>query len=75
MKVTAQSTDRIVTLNGVQARIWEATTERGVPCLMAVTRIAVNNADDSSQFEQELQEQHAPAGLRAIEAFPLSMIL
>ena len=60
MRVTAESTSKIVEVNGVPARIWEATTEGGVPCLMYVTLVAVKNDCDQSQFERELQECKPP---------------
>lgn len=60
MKLQIESTDRIVLINGVPARVWEGTTEGGVPCLCFVTRVAVRNDRDSSEFERELLEQGPP---------------
>ena len=40
MKVTLESTTKIVELNGVQARIWEGTTEGGIRVHAFITRIA-----------------------------------
>jgi len=63
MKVTLESTDKIVTLHvgagDVPARIWEGHTENGIAVHAFVTRIAVHKDDDASQFERELQE-HRP---------------
>ncbi len=73
MQVQLESTSKIVTLNGVQARIWEGHTASGIPCHAYVTRIAVAKDEDSTQFEKELLEQAAPSA--AIAAIPLSMIL
>lgn len=61
MKVTLESTDKIVELNGVQARIWEGETEGGVKCHAFITRIAVHKDDDASEFEKELAEKHRMA--------------
>jgi hypothetical protein len=72
MKVTLESTDKIVELETpcgrVPARLWEGQTESGIPCHAFITRIAVHKDLDCSQFERELQEQHAPvsAGLRGV---------
>jgi len=72
MKVTLESTDQIVELKTasgiVPARLWEGQTEGGIRCHAFITRIAVHKDDDASQFERELQEQHAPvsAGLRGV---------
>lgn len=61
MKVTLESTTKLVTLNGVPARVWAGVTEAGIPCHAFVTRIAVSRDDDISQFERELAEQWAPS--------------
>ena len=61
MQVQLESTEKVVTLNGVPARIWEGHTAAGVRCNAYVTRIAVSDSDDVSQFERELQEHRAPS--------------
>ena len=64
MKVTLESTDKIVELKTamgiVPARIWEGVTANGIRCHAFITRIAVHQNDDASEFERELTEQHAP---------------
>ena len=74
MRVTAESTERIVHLNRVPARIWEAVTPSGVKCFLFVTRIAVAKGQDTSRFDRELSEQRPPSA-EAVEAFPLRMVL
>lgn len=73
MKVTLESTSKIVQLNGVPARIWEGTTESGIPVHAFITRIAAPAAADVSEFERELREQKAPNA--ETQAWPLRMIL
>lgn len=77
MKVTLESTTKIVTLQiggvSVPARVWEGITERGIKCHAYITRIAVHEDDDNSQFEEELKEQAKPSA--AIEAIPLRLII
>jgi hypothetical protein len=74
MNVQLKSTTKIVTLNGIPARIWEGTTEGGVKVHAYITRIAIDKDEpNSQQFEQELQEHSAPSP--EIEAIPLRMIL
>ena len=73
MKISIQSTNQFVEASGVRCRIWEGKTERGIPITVLVPRIAVANAEDTSQFEAELQEQSVPRP--ALDAFPLRMIL
>lgn len=73
MKITIESTTKIVQLDGVPARIWEGATESGIPVHCYVTRIAVARDQDASQFERELQEQKAPRP--ELAAIPARMIL
>ena len=77
MKVTLESTDKIVNLvvdgKSVPARVWEGATERGIRCHAFVTRICVHEDEDASQFEAELREQRKPSP--AIEAIPLRLII
>ena len=73
MKITLENTTRIVTVNGVPARIWEGMTASGVRVHAFITRIAVASTDDTTQFEAELQESRAPSP--EARAIPLRMIL
>ena len=74
MKITLESTSRIVQVNGVPARVWQGTTASGVRVVCLVTRIAVETGQDTSLFERELEEHAAPRS-DAVEAFPLRLIL
>ena len=73
MKITLQNTTRIVSLNGVPARIWEGETAAGIKCIAFITRIAVAEGADQTQFNRELAEQSAPSS--EAESFPLRMVL
>lgn len=76
MKITIESTTRVVTANdGIKCRVWEGETSRGVKIQVLIPRIAVKNGQDVSQFEAELQEQAAPPSTEALEAFPLRMLI
>ena len=77
MKITIESTTKIVMLDGIQCRVWEGHTERGVPVHCFIPRIAVARDADTSQFEEELREQRTPSPeVEAIpEAIPLRLIL
>ena len=57
----------------VPARVWQGTSESGVPVICWVTRVAVARDADTTQFEAELTEHRAPSA-EAL-AFPLRMIL
>ena len=77
MKVTLESTTKIVLLivegREVPARIWEGETASGIPCHAYITRIAVANGLDSTEFERELEEKR-PA-TPAVQAIPTRLII
>ena len=71
MTMTISSTTKVVTLDGVQCRVWEGQTERGIPIHCFIPRVAVKNGLDASQFEEELNEHRTPSA--EVEAIPLRM--
>jgi hypothetical protein len=73
MKITIESTTKIVKANGIDCRVWEGETERGIKVEVLIPRIAVKNGQDVTQFEAELKEQRAPSA--DAEVFPMRMIL
>lgn len=74
MQIQIHSTEKIVTLNGIPARIWEGITDSGIKVHVYITRIAVENDEpNTEQFEKELTE-HSPPSVE-IKAIPLRMIL
>jgi hypothetical protein len=73
MKMTIESTTRIIEASGIQCRVWEGVTERGVKVQALIPRVAALKDQDLSQFEAELQEQRPPSV--GAQAFPLRMIL
>ena len=60
MKITIEATDQLTTVRGVQVRLWEGVTERGIKCKVFVPLIAVHKDEDSAQFDAELEEQLPP---------------
>ncbi len=74
MKITLESTEQMVQVHGVAARVWRGHTARGVEIHAMITRIAVLTIDDCSQFEAELSEQRAPRDAAA-DVFPLRLVL
>ncbi|MFA4971816.1 MAG: hypothetical protein WC683_04335 [bacterium] len=73
MKATLESTSKIVHLNGVPARIWEGETESGIPIHCYITRVAVAEGADSTQFQLELDQVRSPSP--EVAAIPLRLIL
>jgi len=55
MEIMLVSTNKIVMLDGIPARIWEGHTADGIEINAFITRIAVSEDADQSQFEAELQ--------------------
>lgn len=74
MQITITSTDKIVELNGVPARLWEGHTSSGIPVHCFVTRIAVPLDADHAQFERELQECRPPINAD-VRGIPLRLVL
>ena len=56
MKMTIQSTDRFAHINGVSTRVWEGTTEKGVPVCVFVAMIGVPTVHDPEEFTRDLGE-------------------
>ena len=73
MKMTIESTTRLVEADGVKCRVWDGKTEGGVEVTVLVPRIAVKADQDNSVFIAELEEHAAPSD--AADIFPLRMIL
>lgn len=72
MKITLESTSQIVEFNGIDCRVWEGTTEGGVPLTAFIPRVAVDRGHDASQFERELRETSQPTPRNH---WPLDMVL
>ncbi len=73
MKVTLESTTKIVKVNGVFARVWEGHTETGIPVHAFVTRIAAPADADQTQFALELVEHREPTP--EVAAIPYRLVL
>lgn len=73
MQIKITSTTKIVELNGVPARIWEGETSTRISVHCFVTRIAVGEDEDCSQFEKELQEHEPPSS--AVRAYDARLVL
>lgn len=73
MKIEVESTEKIVELNGIPARVWDGKTSSGIPVHCFVTRISPQTNENIEQFERELKEQKAPTP--EITAYSPRMIL
>lgn len=74
MKITIESTTKIVQLNGVPARVWQGKTESGIEVHCFIVRLAIEkNEPRAAEFTNELFHQSDPKP--EIEAYPLRMII
>jgi hypothetical protein len=74
MKITIESTTKMVELNGVPARVWEGETESGIKLHCFITRVAIDDDEPrQDEFKKELEIQREPTP--EIEAYPLKLIL
>lgn len=85
MKITIESTGKLVELEPapghvVRARVWQGTTENGIPVQCFITRIAPEipetdpRTDElTAEFERDLQRHAQPRA--TVQAIPLRMII
>jgi len=81
MKLTIESTTQIVTVkagplsDGIQARIWEGTSETGIKVICLITRISIpaEELEKAEQFDAELIVCKVPTPYA--EAIPLRLII
>jgi hypothetical protein len=51
MKIKMESTEHVVSIDGVECRIWNAVTENNTACFVFVHRIAVRDGFEFDQSE------------------------
>jgi hypothetical protein len=80
MKITLESTDKIVELYSgpnkvwpVKCRLWEGKTESGIAIHCLIPSIAVQADSDQSQFLAELKEHRPPESMT--DAYPMRMLI
>ncbi len=74
MKLAIWNTSRVVTINGVTARLWEGATDKGVKVHCLITLIAADESADLSDFNRELEEQAEPS-VEALLVFPFARVV
>ncbi len=76
MKLSIEPTSKIVTLNGVPARIWEGRADDGTPVHVFVARVGVpadEPAEVLERFEQALEVVRPPSA--EVKAYPARLVL
>jgi hypothetical protein len=78
MKITVESTDKVVNLfrgsgQELACRIWEGYSENGVPVQCMIVRVAAPVECNQAEFEHDLEETRPPQ--MQPEIFPLRLVL
>lgn len=74
MIITIESTNKIVEIDGIPARIWEGTAHDGIKLHCYITRIAIDkNETRLTEFEKQLTLCITPSP--QIDAMPNRLIL
>jgi hypothetical protein len=66
MRLRIESTNQLTTINGAGVRVWKGETDGGIPCLVFVRLLAVDDQADQTAFETELRGALQPAELRPL---------
>jgi hypothetical protein len=79
MKITIVPTSTITDMDGVPVRLWRGQTESGIPVMLAVHRVIVNETERQAEFEAELHATNPPEEdrrrpLGQVLAIPLRML-
>jgi len=61
LKATMESTTRLVIVNGLNLRVWEGVTEKGVPFIALVNRLESLNGSQMAAMVQELSAAKPPS--------------
>lgn len=74
MKITVESTAQVDTVEGASARVWEGSTDKGVPIKVWIAVISPQTHDEEAhaQFVQELQELK---GTRTLSSFDIRLVI
>jgi hypothetical protein len=58
MKATMQSTNKLVIVNGLNLRVWEGVTDKGVRFVALVNRLAAATPSEQSALVTATMEKH-----------------
>lgn len=72
MKAKLHSTQKIVRINGQPCRVWEGTTDKGVPMIAFIFRVAAEIGYDHEEFEADLLDSAPPSP--GADYFPAVMV-
>lgn len=73
VKITIESTAKIVQLNGVNRRVWEGKTEPGIQMIAFIPGIVARKGEDVALFEAERSQLREPSA--EVAAIPARLSL
>ncbi len=72
MKITIVPTSEMTEMDSHPVRLWKGQTESGIPVVLAVHRVIVNETDRQEEFRRDLVETVPPDEDRK-RAFPVAL--
>ena len=60
MTITIHSTSQITKFNGIDCRVWEGETDKGIKLHAFIPRVCAKADQDLTDFERDLQEHQPP---------------
>lgn len=60
MKVTLEPTNLFTTVNNTRCRVWQGTTEQGVPIHAHIALVGVDRDQDVAELDRALKEVATP---------------
>ena len=69
MKILMESTPHVVTVDGIECRIWNGVTESNTQCFIFVHRIAVRDSVDQKEVSSLLEQPEAEVMILTEESF------
>ena len=60
MKLTLESSNELVKMDGVPCRVWTGKTDKGIEVFAFIHRVAVRSDANCEEFEKDLKEEQPP---------------
>ena len=76
MRMTIESTEKVLIVNGRESRVWHGRTEAGIECLLFIGLIITRESEQQREFEAELRRPlHLAPSDEAVYAATADLIL
>lgn len=73
MKITIESTTKVIFINNIATRIWEGETEDGTKIHCYISQIAANENVNVAKFYNDISNSKTPSP--EVEAIPMEITL